>query len=168
MPHLSRFLKHTAGDLMLTTGALDELYSFGWDGYPNETGGVLLGYHRAETRDTVVTHVVGPGPQATHAPNRFEPDHEWQADEVAAHWLLDPVLEYLGDWHTHPGGTSDMSKLDAATLKAIAASPDAQQPRPVMLIIALGAAASSASATRYSSGRFDTLRIRIATEARNF
>jgi integrative and conjugative element protein (TIGR02256 family) len=161
MSHLQRFLKHTAGDLLVTSGVLRDLYVFAWDSYPNETGGVLLGHAFPGSCETAVSQVIGPGPRATHASTTFEPDHEWQAEAVALRWYDDPTLEYLGDWHTHPGGTTNPSKLDKDALEVIASSADAQQAQPLMLIVALGSAATTLSATRFSGTRFDRLRIRI-------
>lgn len=113
-----------------------ELLSEAWALSPMETGGLLLG--RADDDLMVVTHVVGPGPQALHQRHRFEPDTDWQANGVARIWAAHPGTEYLGDWHTHPGGKPRPSTLDRETLEEIAAYPAARQSRPAMLILAFG------------------------------
>lgn len=99
-----------------------------------ETGGILLGYC-AENGEPVVLAVVGPGPDASHSRTRFQPDHEWQCEQIdevyqrsAGQWV------YIGDWHTHPDGVAYMSWLDKRTLRAIAKHPEAKSYRPVMLI----------------------------------
>jgi integrative and conjugative element protein (TIGR02256 family) len=163
MSHLPRLLKLKAGDLLVSADVLKGLYGQGWDAYPNETGGVLLGHSNG--LDMVVSHVIGPGPGATHEPTRFEPDHEWQAERVAELWIRDPSLEYLGDWHTHPGGSATPSKLDKSALEVIAGSADAQQPRPVMVILGLSAALAAVTATRLSRSKFANLRVCVAPEA---
>jgi integrative and conjugative element protein (TIGR02256 family) len=106
---------------------------------PAETGGVLLGYWTQQTSEPVITHTIGAGPDAIHEPRRFVPDHEYQLTEIARLYReSDRCLDYLGDWHTHPGVAPYLSKSDRATLKRIATEKAARAPRPVMLILAPG------------------------------
>lgn len=164
MSKLPRLLTRHRGTLTLNRVVLADLHRTGWDAYPNETGGILLGHHASVGRfgAVVVRQLVGPGPAAVHEPRRFEPDHEWQAAQVAEHWARDQSLEYLGDWHTHPRGSVDPSPLDRATLRVISAFPDANQPNPVMLIVALHPHRSHLGATVLFCGRaFRTLRVAL-------
>jgi len=142
--------------------ALADIHRTSWASYPEETGGVLLGYR--VSRDglgAVVRHVLGPGPAAVHEPRRFEPDYDWQAAQVAELWTRDESLEYLGDWHTHPGGSATISPMDKDALRVIAASPDANQTKPVMLIVSLHPDRSRLGVTAFSNGAFKTLRVGI-------
>lgn len=101
---------------------------------PNETGGVLLGW--STDSDIVITHAVGPGARAEHQPTRFLPDRDWQADEIARLYEESGrTIEYLGDWHTHPGGDPYPSALDSAALRRIALDEAARCPRPIMGIL---------------------------------
>lgn len=103
-------------------------------GYPYETGGVLLGY-LADNGEPVVLAVVGPGPNAKHSRTRFLPDHAWQREQIdQIYWSSAREWVYMGDWHTHPDGLPYMSWLDQRTLRAIAKHPEAENPRPIMLI----------------------------------
>lgn len=111
---------------------------------PLETGGLLLGWRNGA--DVVVSHVVGPGPGAQHEPTTFHPDSVWQAARVAELYEQSGRrLDYLGDWHTHPGGRPWPSRRDERTLRHIAASPEARCPDPVMVILG-SAVAGEASA----------------------
>lgn len=102
---------------------------------PNETGGVLLGYF-AESKDIVVTTIIGPGPKALHARYSFNPDAEFHQMEIAKHYYNSNGVEtYLGDWHTHPFGTHELSNTDKKTLAKIATTPESQNSNPIMLII---------------------------------
>lgn len=106
---------------------------------PAETGGVLLGYRAAPDGEPVATHAVGPGPGAIHERHRFVPDHEYQLAEIARLYEESGRrLDYLGDWHTHPGGAAYLSQSDRATLRRIAAARAARASRAVMLILAPG------------------------------
>lgn len=87
--------------------------------------------------DVVITDVVGPGPNAFHDKHRFYPDSQYQERRVAEIYEQSGRLStYLGDWHTHPGGSARLSRRDRRTLRAIGRSPDARCDRPVMLVLA--------------------------------
>lgn len=104
---------------------------------PKETGGILLGYWADDV--PVITRAVGPGPEALHGRYGFMPDHKYQEKEIARLYeASDRTIEYLGDWHTHPGAAADLSPKDEATLKTIAAHRPARVARPLMLILSPG------------------------------
>lgn len=106
---------------------------------PLETGGVLLGYWAAAQDAAVVEHIVGPGPRAARRRTDFAPDHAYQEREIAQLYRkAGGNLEYLGDWHTHPGGPAALSGKDVATLRRIARYSAARAPRPIMLLLAGG------------------------------
>lgn len=104
--------------------------------YPLETGGMLLGYI-AENKDYVVTSIIGPGPQARHYRHTFEPDSDYQLNILHARYMGTNGREtYLGDWHSHPDGTTSLSRRDKQTLATIAAAPESQMSSPLMAVIA--------------------------------
>lgn len=106
---------------------------------PYETGGVLMGYATADR--ITVTAIVGPGPRAVHRRHSFTPDAEWQAQRVAELYERSGRLDtYLGDWHTHPNGTTRASLTDWLAASTIARSRDARCPNPVMVVVVLPAA----------------------------
>ena len=102
---------------------------------PNETGGMLLGY--IAQPDIVVTKIIGPGPAAKHARFAFEPDSNYQQLELEQHFYATGGREtYLGDWHTHPYGSSQLSRRDKRTLALIAETPSSNIINPVMVVLA--------------------------------
>jgi integrative and conjugative element protein (TIGR02256 family) len=106
---------------------------------PLETGGVLLGYCSQDGDDAVITHSIGPGPHAVHERFGFTPDQEFHIAEIARMYTTSGRrLAYLGDWHTHPGGSARLSPRDLKTLKSIAMHKHARAPRPIMLVLAPG------------------------------
>ena len=106
---------------------------------PLETGGVLLGYQSPDETETVVTDVVGGGPGAERTRTSFVPDHDYQESEIARIYEASGrCTTYLGDWHTHPGGTCAISRTDKKTLRTIAHHRESRLRRPVMLIAAPG------------------------------
>lgn len=162
VPKLQQLLTRRQGTLSIGPTGFADLHRTAWASYPDETGGVLLGHRMpSDGLGSSVRHVVGPGPAAVHEPRRFRPDHDWQAAQVAELWARDQSLEYLGDWHTHPGGSTTLSPLDKAALRVIAAAPDANQTSPVMLIVALHAESTRLGVTVLSRGEFKALRVAI-------
>ncbi len=107
---------------------------------PYETGGCLLGYWVRPSYEVVITHSVGPGPDAEHSKRRFWPDHEWQTSVISEIYRKSRYSStYLGDWHTHPQSpNSGLSWRDHRTLRKIASYPPARASMPVMAIIAGG------------------------------
>lgn len=104
---------------------------------PHETGGVLLGYWGEDA--AVVADMVGPGPDALHGPNGFVPDAEYQEMEIAQRYETSGrIVTYMGDWHSHPGGSGRVSRLDLRTLHTIAREPAARAPAPIMLVVSDG------------------------------
>lgn len=146
--------------LTIAAPSLAQMAHLAWSQFPLETGGVLLG--RAHETDVQVEHVIGPGPGATHERYRFTPDAAWQANEVADLWSADNTVAYLGDWHTHPEGTTRLSDLDAQTARDIAASQAARQPTPVMMVVALSRQGlTEIAAARFANGRIVPMRVQL-------
>lgn len=84
----------------------------------------------------VVRHAIGAGDQPLKTRTTFTPDAEAQEAEIARHYALFKGRDsYLGDWHSHPFGTAQLSVLDRRTLRSIARSPEARASNPLMLVV---------------------------------
>lgn len=129
----------SAGIVWVASGALRLISKEADLASPLESGGVLLGYWSESPHGPVVTHAVGPGPNAKHFRDRFVPDYEFHEAEIARLYTeYSGMLDYLGDWHSHPGSDGTMSISDRKTLFRIGRSRQARAPRPLMLIMAFG------------------------------
>lgn len=107
--------------------------------FPDETGGVLLGYWTASHDEVVVTDMVGPGPHAIHRPYSFVPDAHYHEHEIARLYeAANRRITYLGDWHTHPHGPAYLSRQDCRTLRRISNYREARAPEPLMAVLARG------------------------------
>ena len=106
------------------------------DKAPLETGGVLLGYTGRDCGEYVILRVLGPGPCAIHKRERFVPDHDYHLREISNLYARSGHrLTYLGDWHTHPFGSTTLSRRDERTLQRIAKYGPARIATPLMLIM---------------------------------
>jgi integrative and conjugative element protein (TIGR02256 family) len=87
-----------------------------------ETGGILIGAYLDD--DTVlVVGASGPGPRAEHHGAEYALDHEFGQrvlDEFAAKY---PSVDYLGEWHRHPGVFDRPSAGDLETAIGILRDP---------------------------------------------
>jgi integrative and conjugative element protein (TIGR02256 family) len=121
----------------LSKGTLSQMIVEADRAYPEETGGVLLGYWAVPFSELVITGAIGPGPRAVHCKDSFLPDHEYQENQIARGYHASGRLHsYLGDWHTHPNSTAQLSRTDRRTLRTIATETAARSPIPTMAILA--------------------------------
>jgi integrative and conjugative element protein (TIGR02256 family) len=109
----------------------------GEEAFPRETGGVLMGWHNETRQEVVVVHAVGPGPMGMHGSHRFEPDNDYHLVAVAdVYQRSGRTVTYLGDWHTHPNGSTSLSRRDKTTLGGIATHGPSRCPSPLMVVLA--------------------------------
>lgn len=102
---------------------------------PLETGGAFMGYI-AENKDVVVTDIIGAGENAEYNKHSFIPDQDYQLKEIERIYLKSSGMKsYLGDWHTHPNHTTDLSLKDKKTLTRVAITPESHNPNPIMVIL---------------------------------
>lgn len=103
--------------------------------FPQESGGVLMGQQQGQSA-IYIDEIVGPGPNARHRRYSFEPDLEWQRARIAERYTrTEGKSTYLGDWHSHPeAGHGGLSDTDHRALKTIIRAPEAQCPKPLMVI----------------------------------
>jgi len=103
---------------------------------PKETGGIVLGY-RLSANEAVILACVGPGPNAIHESDRFAPDYDFQEREIVRHFAESSgIMDYLGDWHSHPGTQNAyLSDMDLKTLGSIACCKTCRLQYPLMLVL---------------------------------
>ncbi len=82
----------------------------------NETGGILLGF--GGNTDAVVTQAGGPGPNARRERTFFRRDLE-HAERLAEIAFGIDGSQWIGDWHTHPGGGTEPSSTDLEAYRRI-------------------------------------------------
>lgn len=90
-------------DLFIDEGVLRRLRQLRQQGFPNETGGILLGYYDFNIKAVII--VIGlPAPSDSKAsPKFFERGIEGLAEaakEVSARTAS--MVRYIGEWHSHP------------------------------------------------------------------
>ena len=124
-------------DVAVSASALATMRAAADDAFPNETGGLLMGFVQAERIDVV--KIIGAGPEAVLSRSSFTPDRDWQYEQIDRLFSeTGGAIRYLGEWHSHPTGSTHLSALDRSLLREIAATPAAQCGTPLMAILAGG------------------------------
>jgi integrative and conjugative element protein (TIGR02256 family) len=80
---------------------------------PSETGGILVGRIAATRKTIYVTRLVPAPPDSRGTPWVFTRGTEKLPEELdRVHRRTGGLLTYVGEWHTHPMGGSDLSDTD--------------------------------------------------------
>jgi len=99
--------------LFIDEGAEQQLRDMRTKGFPNETGGVLLGYHDFNIGAIIVVAGLPPPPDSKPSPGSFERGVAGLAEAVAeASRRTSGVVGYIGEWHSHPPGRSASPSRD--------------------------------------------------------
>lgn len=99
-----------------------------------ETGGILVGSYSADGRRAVVERASGPGKGSTATPTRFFRGTGGLQSWLTRLWKRNSGY-YLGEWHLHPGGRPDPSRLDREQMQRIANDPAYNCPEPVLVVV---------------------------------
>ena len=128
--------------------------------WPNETGGILVGYY-TEPRDlAVITQVPEAPVDSKSGRAEFVRGRRGLADFLKSLWNQEAEAReyYLGEWHYHPGQAAEPSARDKAQMKAIAEDPDYRCREPLLVIVGGGQIGGwSFTARVYRRGRATVL-----------
>ncbi len=104
---------------------------------PNETGGVLLGFFDTKRKLIYISDTVASPPDSQEWPTLYIRGCQGLREQVAAlAHKSDGVLEYVGEWHSHPNGASTAASLDDRQVFTwIAQEAEKDGLPPVMLIV---------------------------------
>lgn len=94
-------------DLFIDDGVEQQLRELRRRGFPNETGGVLLGYYDFNIKAVVIVAGLRAPPDSKASPSSFERGVAGLAEAVKdAAKRTAGVVNYIGEWHSHPPGHS--------------------------------------------------------------
>jgi integrative and conjugative element protein (TIGR02256 family) len=117
-------------------GFIDEISSLRRHALPNETGGILLGYTDQQLKTINIVKGMPAPPDSHSTPTSFIRGCEGQ-EEV----LLDTrrrtaeIVDYIGDWHSHPPKHTSRPSSDDINLLASLALTMANDGLPVVMFI---------------------------------
>lgn len=104
--------------------------------YPKEYGGILVGRYSNDLKTCIIEDTLLP---QKHKSSRyaFERGKEGLAEKLTELYEQIPRLIYIGEWHTHPDGTSFPSATDKQAMCQIADDDGVTITSPVLLILGL-------------------------------
>jgi integrative and conjugative element protein (TIGR02256 family) len=115
---------------------LAEMVRHGRKFYPKEYGGILVGRYSENNTVVMIEEIVLPLNYKASAFS-FERGTKGLRDALLKHFKSNPILVYVGEWHTHPNGSTIPSITDTDALKKIAKHESVFIENPVLVIIAL-------------------------------
>lgn len=117
-----RFRRPDGGVLEISPGAVRTLLSYRQVGWLSlEAGGVLLGRHLIGGADVVVDSATAPGAKDRRARFWFHRARRPAQEAVDRAWRESKgVVNYLGDWHTHPERVPSPSCVDRRDWRKVA------------------------------------------------
>jgi integrative and conjugative element protein (TIGR02256 family) len=101
--------------------------------FPNEFGGILVGYYMNDTT-LFVSNIFTPQ-QVSTSPNaytRYAEDVNVYLETI--YHETDGALVYVGEWHSHPNSSSAFSQKDFKTMQSIANDSNTNNKNPILLI----------------------------------
>lgn len=120
--------------LKISQDILDEMYSKAFASFPNETGGMFAGRISEDSHEAIVERLVMPSKtESTHVAFMRETNGMEQTWKK----LAEEGLTYLGEWHTHPKGTTQYSYTDYQAMLCIANDKNVALATPLLFIISL-------------------------------
>lgn len=101
--------------------------------HPCETGGILAGTDRLDG-PALVVNARDPPRDSIQEPTRF-----LRGTDKVEEWLKDAResigIDYLGEWHYHPGASPDLSRDDRTAMNDIANDDGYDCPHPLLFIV---------------------------------
>lgn len=122
-------------ELIFDDELLDKLGVLGKKHYPNEYGGFLTGYYSENFDKLFLDDFVLPH-KYKGIPCLFERSIDGMKDYFIN--LFDKKKQYyVGEWHTHPNGSSMYSQTDLDAMKQIEACETVNIKNPILLILSI-------------------------------
>ena len=101
--------------------------------YPNETGGILIGFYNSNYDCAEVTDIFFATRDSKKGKTWFLRGVHGLQNKLNELWIRQKGY-YLGEWHFHPGGAPIPSQIDKNQMYCISCSPKVHCPEPILLI----------------------------------
>lgn len=122
--------------VLFSEALLEKMILLGKSFYPKEFGGILTGIREKDFWVIVDIEV----------PTKFESQKsgfirhaDFLNDYLQKIFVeSNSKIEYLGEWHTHPNGSTQFSLQDLSSMKEIANNPEIKNTTPLLIILGIG------------------------------
>ena len=121
--------------VLLPRYLLEAIFNIVSQHYPLEFGGIFTGY-KSDNLWFIVDFEIPKKFQSSESKFTREPDDlNIYLKEVYQSSL--GKIEYLGEWHSHPNGTTKYSSKDLLSIEEIAYESETKNKNPLLLIVGL-------------------------------
>lgn len=128
------FLKEKGLSIQIKDALLEKMNSLSKDHFPNEYGGLLVGFYTNNNQNLVITDILLPK-TFTASPVFFEREIGDMKVKLEEYFMSDPSKYYVGEWHSHPNGEPFPSIRDKKAMKQICKSKNVCINKPILCII---------------------------------
>lgn len=129
------FNQHKQVNLVIEESLITKISQIGLEKYPYETGGFLVGYYSDDSMTLYITDCLIPNKQKSMS-YLFERSIDGMK-QVFKNLFERKQHFYVGEWHTHPNGSSMYSSTDLSAMIEIATCKTVNITNPVLLILSI-------------------------------
>jgi len=127
--------KHNNLKIVVADSLLKEIESIAVKHYPNEFGGFLLGKYSEDFKTVIIESIILPNKYKS-SPILFQRSTNDLAKKFIAEYKENDRY-YIGEWHSHPNGSTFYSSTDLNTMIETADSDEVQITNPLLLIVSI-------------------------------
>lgn len=113
---------------------MEKLSNYGIQQFPNEFGGFLMGYYSTDFKTLTITDTILPKIYQG-SPCLFQRSSKGVDSLFEDYYKKEPRQYYIGEWHTHPNGSTHYSQIDRQAMMSIANCATVNITNPILLII---------------------------------
>jgi integrative and conjugative element protein (TIGR02256 family) len=99
----------------------------------HETGGILIGEYLDGGQTVRITEVTGMPEDSQFGRAWFKRGQQGLVSLLRDRWAIGQ--HYVGEWHSHPGGSAEPSHSDIAAMRKIAQDPLYRCNAPILLVV---------------------------------
>lgn len=127
--------KYNGLELIIEEELLNKIGNIGFKHFPNEFGGFLTGKYSSDFKKLYIENYILPK-KYKGFPAFFERSIDGIIDSFKK--LFDQKKQYyIGEWHTHPNGSTMFSQTDLNAMIQIAECETVQIKNPILLILSV-------------------------------
>ncbi|MFC4029223.1 Mov34/MPN/PAD-1 family protein [Zunongwangia endophytica] len=122
--------------MVLSDYLLQEIGVYGTKCYPKEFGGILIGEYTEDFKTLNIRDTILPKKYKGESYS-FERSITGLVEHLKKIYQLKPSQYYVGEWHTHPDGSTHYSNTDLNSMIEIADCKTVNIQNPVLLILSV-------------------------------
>jgi len=115
---------------------IQKLFPIIKDHLPNEFGGIIVGYYSNDFSKVTITEFLN-AQEYKSSRYYFERGIKGLKSELKRLYNKQPKEYYVGEWHSHPNGSTEFSMTDLSTMQQISNRKSVKIENPLLLIISV-------------------------------